>query len=304
MVDANGQPVSGRGTVRLATPDKLQRADFNLARGVTGPDGKFVLRNVPQGPYTMQGFGPQPPGGPGNLAAAPFGWLALTVGDVDLDDVVLKVTDGTTLRGKVVLEDPSVAPPTSEEVYVSTIPVEFDSSPVGGGPSPSETHPDWSFEVRKQSGMRRIFVTVSSPAWMLKKITLNEFDVTDTPVDFRTKDVERVEVVLTPKVSRITGGVSDDKGPVMDYALVVFASDPTKWIARSRFVQLVRPTQQGRFDVRGLPPEDYLVIALPGVEGSEWQDPDFLQQLRGQATSFVLTEGESHTLDLRLKKRP
>src|SRR5262249_20725467 len=104
--------------------------------------------------------------------------------------------------------------------------------------------------------------------------------------------------------SRITGGVSDDKGPVGDYALVIFSSDPTKWIDRSRFVQLVRPTQQGRFDVRGIPPEDYLAIALPNVVGSEWQDPDFLKQLRAQATSFVLTEGESKTLDLKLKKRP
>src|SRR5262249_48318093 len=117
MVDATGQPVSGRGTLWLATPDKLNRADFNLARGPTPPDGRFVLRNVPQGSYTMQGFGPPPPGykGPGNLSAMPFGWLALTVGDVDLDDVVLRVTDGTTLRGKIVLEDTSVAPPSAEQ---------------------------------------------------------------------------------------------------------------------------------------------------------------------------------------------
>jgi len=85
---------------------------------------------------------------------------------------------------------------------------------------------------------------------------------------------------------------------------VVFASDPTKWIDRSRFVLLARPTQQGRFDVRGMPPEEYLAIALPNVVGGEWQDPEFLQQLRGQATSFVLTEGESRTLQLKLKKRP
>lgn len=89
-----------------------------------------------------------------------------------------------------------------------------------------------------------------------------------------------------------------------EYTVVVFSSDPTKWTDRSRFVQLARPTQQGRFDVRGLPPEDYLVVALPSVDGFEWQDPDCLQRLRAQATTVALMEGESRALELKLQKRP
>jgi hypothetical protein len=189
-------------------------------------------------------------------------------------------------------------------VRVTAIPAEFDSAPVGGGPPPSQTSDDWSFEVTNMSGLRRVFVNVASPNWTLKKITLNNSDITDTPVDLRTKDVQNVEILLTPKVSRIGGAVSDDKGPVSDYAVVIFASDPTKWIDRSRFVVMARPTQQGRFDVRGLPPEDYLAVTLPSVVGTEFMDPEFLQQLRPYATAFVLTEGETKTLDLKLKKRP
>jgi 5-hydroxyisourate hydrolase-like protein (transthyretin family) len=306
MVDAEGKPVSGRGTLWLAPPDRLKRMDFNLARAATTPDGRFVLRNVPQGSYTMQGFGPPPADykGPMNLGAMPFGWTPVNVGDSDVDDVVLKVTDGTVLRGKIVLDDSSAPPPTGQQVRVSAFPIEFDSAPVGGGPAPSQTRPDLTFEVAKLSGLRRIVVDVSSPAWALKKITLNDLDITDTPVDFRTKDVEGVEVVLTPKVSSVSGTVSDDKGPVSDYAVVIFSSDPTKWIDRSRFVLVARPTQQGAFDLRGVPPEEYLAVALPGVTGTEWMDPEFLQQLRVNATSFVLTEGESRTLALKLKKRP
>jgi hypothetical protein len=305
MVDAEGKPVNGRGTLWLATPDRLKRMDFNLARSVTTPEGRFVLRNVPQGEYTIQGFGPPPAGyqGPGNLGAMPFGWAPLTVGDADIADVVLKVTNGTTLRGRIVLDDSAAPPPKPDQVRVSTVPVEFDSAPVGGGPPPSETRADWTFEVAKQSGMRRIFASTSSPNWALKRIMRNGIDITDSPVDLREKDVEDVEVVLTPKVSRVTGGVSDDKGPLTDYAVVIFPSDPTKWTDRSRFIAMARPTQQGGFSVTGLPPEEYLAIALPNVVGSEYFDPEFLQQLRVSATSFVLMEGESRTLDLKLKKR-
>jgi len=42
----------------------------------------------------------------------------------------------------------------------------------------------------------------------------------------------------------------------------------------------------------------------PFNNAGEWQDPDFLQQLRSQATPVSLNEGESKTIDLKLKKRP
>jgi hypothetical protein len=306
MVDAGGKAV-GRGTLMLfGPPDSEKRMEFNIARAATEADGRFVLRNVPVGIYTLQGFGSPPPGyrGPGNLNAMPFGWTPLRVGDAAVEDVILEVTEGTTLRGKIVFDDDGAPRPEADRVRVNPIPVEFDASPVGGGPLPTQTRADWSFEVTHLNGRQRVFVNVGSTAWVLKKILRAGIDVTDTPIDFRTKDVDDLEIVLTSKVAAVGGTASDDKGPVRDYAVVIFASDPTKWIDRSRFVVLGRPNQAGRFDVRGLPPEDYLAVALPNVAQFEWMAPDFLPQLRPLATAFSLQEGETKTLDLKVKKRP
>jgi len=306
MVDAEGRPVSGRGTFWLATPDRLQRMDFNLARGVTAPDGTFRLRHVPQGSYTLQGFAPPPPGyqGPGNLGAMSFGWLSITVGETDLEGVVLKTTAGRSLRGKFVMDDSAAAPLTPNQVGITAIPIEFDSAPIGGGPPPAQVRPDMTFEVARLSGQRRVFVSLSAPDLALKKITLNDMDVTDAPLDFREKDVDGIEVILTNRVSRVTGAVSDDRGPVSDYVVIVFPSDPTKWTDRSRFISIGRPTQLGRFAISGLPPEEYLAIALPNVIGAEFFNPEFLQQLRVQATPVSLGEGETKTIELKLKRRP
>ncbi len=305
MIDGDGKPIHGRGTVWLTTPDHLKRADVNMARAVTAPDGQFVLRNVPQGTYTLQGFGTPPAGyrGPMNLGAMPFGWATIRVGDTDADGVLLKVTDGTILRGRVAFDDSAVPRPAADLVRVTCIPIEFDSAPIGGGPPPSETQPDGTFEVTHLSGLRRIFVSVSSPAWMLKTITHSGIDVTDVPVDFRSKDVDDVEVLLTPHVTRVSGGVTSDAGAISDYAVVIFASDPTKWGDRSRFITVVRGAK-GRFEARALPPEDYLAVALPTVNQQEIYDPDFLQAIRPLATAFPLQDGESKTFDLKLKKRP
>jgi protocatechuate 3,4-dioxygenase beta subunit len=306
MVDQSGQGVA-RGTLMLfGPPDSDKRMEFNIVRAATGPDGRFVLRNVPTGMYTLQGFGSSPPGyrGGGNLNSMPFGWAPLRVGDADLDNVVLTVTDGTSLRGRIAFDDEAAPRPAADRVRVDAIPVEFDASPIGGGPVPSETRADWSFEVTHLNGRQRVFVHVAATEWTLKKITLAGIDVTDTPIDLRTKDVEDVEILLTSKVSKVGGTAADDKGPVRDYAVVVFSSDPTKWIDRSRYAALGRPNQAGRFDVQGLPPDEYLAVALPNVVQTEWMSPEFLQQVRPLATAFVLSEGESKTLELRLKKRP
>jgi hypothetical protein len=187
---------------------------------------------------------------------------------------------------------------------VSPIPVEFDAAPVGGGPVPSETHGDWTFEVSHLFGWERVFVSVAAPGWTLKRITRNNIDITDEPVDFREKDVDDVEIVLTSKVARVSGGVSDDKGPVIDYAIVIFSSDPTRWVDRSRYVAMARGVLQGRFEIRSLPPDDYLAVALPTVTGTEWMDPEFLQSIRSLATTFALQAGESKTLELKLKRHP
>jgi protocatechuate 3,4-dioxygenase beta subunit len=307
MVDQSGQGVA-RGTLMLfGPPDADNRMEFNIVRAATGADGRFVLRNVPAGMYTLQGFGSPPPGyrGGGNLNSMPFGWAPLKIGDADLDNVILKVTDGTSLRGRITFDDAAAPKPAADRVRVSAIPVEFDAAPVGGGPVPSETHADWSFDVTHLNGRRRLFVSVGAMDWTLKKITLAGIEVTDAPIDLRTKDVEDVEILLTSKVSKVGGTASDDKGPISDYAVVIFASDPTKWIDRSRFVALARPNQFGRFEVRGLPPEDYLAVALPNVVETEWRwSPEFLQQVRPLATGFVLQDGETKTLELKLKKRP
>ena len=202
-------------------------------------------------------------------------------------------------------EETEGPPIVFEKVRMTLLPVETDSSPIAFTPPASTFREDGTFELTNLTGLRRLMVTTTNPAWALKRITLNGRDVTDVPFDFREKDVEGLEIVLTSKVTTVTGGAVDNKGqPLSDYAVVLFTSDPTKWGERSRFVTVARPAQRGEFSVRGLPPDDYLAVALPLVNGTEHYDPAFLDPLRPIATAFTLSDGESKTLSLKLKNRP
>jgi protocatechuate 3,4-dioxygenase beta subunit len=302
MIDAEGRPVA-QGTVTLSLSDRLGVSDFFITRGVTAADGTFAFRNVPPGSYTLQGYGRQTASA-GNLGASEFGWLPVSAGDADQTELVLAVTRGSALRGRVVLEEPGGPPLRSADVSVSAIPVQFDSAPVGGGPPPSRMNEDLSFEVSNLSGHRLIMAGARNPAWSLKRITIDGRDVTDQAVDFTTGDVEKVEVVLTSRAPSLSGSVTDAQGrPLSDYTVILFGADQARWTDRSRYVQLARAAPGGRFTFRGVPPESYLVVALPFVNGSEWQDPDVLETLRDLATGVTLSEGDATTIELKLQQR-
>jgi hypothetical protein len=69
----------------------------------------------------------------------------------------------------------------------------------------------------------------------------------------------------------------------------------------SGYQSVGRPDQDGRFNITGMPPGAYYIIAVDHVEPGHAADADFLESVISQATSFSLQEGESKTLKLQLK---
>ena len=98
-------------------------------------------------------------------------------------------------------------------------------------------------------------------------------DITDSGLDFKEgQQTSGIEIMLTQRATEVSGTVQDARArPVTDFVVVAFMPDSSKWGFMSRHVRMVRPNQDGRFSIKGLPPDDYLLIALdylePGEEG-------------------------------------
>ena len=134
----------------------------------------------------------------------------------------------------------------------------------------------------------------------MRRVRRKGVDITDTPLDFST-EVDDIEIELTQQKTVVSGAVSDDRnGVALDATVIVFADDEGKWGLHSRFIESARPDQQGRFAISGLPPGKYVAIVVGYLEPGEERDPELLHEWRSRGTSFTLSEGETHALDLKL----
>ena len=286
----------------------------NMAQGVvvtsvtTSSDGSFSFDSVPWGQYTVQVFGPAP-GAAGRertvLANSMFGWTTVFLGSDRLDGANVTVRPRSVARGRVVLPLGLSSTPAPSQVVLSAVPIDWEGTPIAGGVPPFSVSEDWAFEIRGLAGRRVLRATCSREGYALERIMLNDEDVTDKPIEFgQGHDISGLEVVLTDQTGSVSGGVAGADGtPASAYVVVLFADSPEQWQFPSRFIKLASADILNRFKVSGVLPGEYLVVAIPFVQGSEWQDPSFLLELRKAATRVTVRAGTDASVTLRLSSR-
>ena len=233
------------------------------------------------------------------MAESELASTEVVVDGSDVGGVTLQLSKGATARGRIHFDTGD--PPkklSPSQVFVTPAFVDQPLAATTGG-LPPVTRDDWTFEL---TGLRgRGFIRAGAMSdWHMKRVRQEGVDVTDRIWDFTT-DISGLEIELTEQFSTVSGAVSDDRGGVArDATVVVFADDAEKWGQHSRFIMSARPDQHGRFTMKGLPPGRYVTIAVEYLEPGEERDPDLLKAWRQRGTPFTLSEGETHTVDLKL----
>jgi hypothetical protein len=255
--------------------------------GVTQPDGTFTIPDVPPGRYTLnaslRGDGPSESGS-----------VQLTVFNDDVSGNTIVTGRPATMKGRIVA-DTGVKGPLPEGLVVAT------AARAGGTVLSSGSGAN--FELDDLSEPFTLHVEYLPDDWAVEAIVVNGSDVTDTKLSLAANEQAEASVVLTNRLTTVTGTVTAEGQPVTA-GVVVFAADASKWSYPSRFVRTASTDETGRFRINGLPPaERYLIVAADYLDDGEHYDPEFLERMRATATEFSLDDAEARTLDLKVVAR-
>ena len=298
VLTSTGTPASG-GTVMLLPGGTAAGRGIMMQQGGGGgridQTGAFTITNVAPGRYQIQARSGGGRGGEGELAK-----MDLAVGADDVTGLTMVTAPGAVVTGMVVTDTGEPFDFPAQQLQVAARAVNVDVPGAGGGNSRVGT--DWTFELRGLTDAR-LFRVGAPQGWTLKTVSLNGQDITDVPTEFApAQSVAGLQIVLTKKATALSGVVSDAKGkPLLDATVVVFPANDKLWTFQSRFIKAARPDQDGTYRMPGLPPsEDYLVVAVQGLEDGQAGDPEFLASIKDGATKFTLADGETKAVDVKL----
>ena len=303
VLNSDGQPTSPGSLSLVSSVRSASAVSISIGARLAG-DGSFEFSNVPPGQYVIRADrGRRPPWVEGE-----FGTLAVATDGADVTNLIVQTSAGSAITGRLTFNarDRSKLPAPSA-FELRPLPVDFDAVP--SSVATANIHDDWTFEMMGINGPRRLELTRVAPGWALQDIRVSGIDVTDRPLPFgrREQSLNGVEVTITDRITELTGTiVAADTGGAQAPAVIVFATDRTRWYPEPRFMRKTTPASDRAFSIAGLPFGSYYVAAvasLPFSGADDWQDPAFLETLVFRASTVTLAEGRKETIKLELPNR-
>ena len=293
VVGLDASPAA-RASVTLYTADAAMEYRSGAS---TDPQGRFRISGVLPGSYAVYAVSaPQP--------NAPQAWARTEVTIAAADGTVsLMLHPGMKLSGRLAV-DPLSTSPQPDLTKVRLFLVGAASNPMGGGSA--VVQPSGEFTVGSVMPGRYRFdvsVTGSPSSWYVASSTIRGESTLDVPVEIRDGEtITDAAIVLTDRTTELTGTLLDASGRAApDYFIIAFTEDSTYWTPASRRIQQTRPSHDGKFAFKNLPPGNYRLAAVTDIEVGEWFDPAFLRQLVDSSVRFTLTANEKKVQNIQIR---
>ena len=299
VIDSQGRPIS-RTFVTLRSMSGVVGGWLGgNSTAPLSPNGTFALANVAPGDYTLE-VRPNPSAAVGGAQPTvnEYASVPVTVAGEDVD-LAITTTPGISVSGRVIFEGGSNI--ALQNLRISAAPEEDGRNFLSyQGPDSGLVGSDGQFHIPSVYG-RVVFRTSPLPVTvMLKSVTLNGVDITNTPFDAtRSDDVSNLVVRLIDQQGRISGYARNQRGEIQyNYRLVVYPANPKPGDVTVRFQHNTSPGVKGQFNIGRMPPGEYIGLAVKGVQpGEEW-DPELRKRIEQFGQRFSLKEGETLQLEM------
>ena len=294
--DSHGRSAAGaRITVNERRGSFFQPAFGNAVKD----DGSFDFEHMQPGEYILYTSPPRlSQMAPGSAESAT---VRVIVTGEDISDLVITMSAGFAVSGRVAFEGLTAAP-VIKGLRMSTQEMDRSLQRMGSVQAPENGLVDATSRFRIVGVKGKVRLGGGGSGWFAKRVLLNGKDVTTSGFD-ATGNIEGIEVLLTDRVTTVTGTARDASGiTIKDYIVAFFPVGRFDEEDRARRQRTIRPDPDGVYRIRNLPPGEYLAAAVPVMSlpiGAEW-DPEFAERVRPGAIGFKLAEGQSLALSHRL----
>ncbi len=294
-LDATGEPMQ-RFIVSATRMDQAGAGPAGFAGGARR-DGTFEVANLPPGDYRVMVR--RLAGGPQNQAA---GSVVASVGNADLEGLVIQVSEGMTVTGRVEIQGQQPAASVSpRNLRVTLLPAETGMMMLGTRPGvPSE---DGSFTMQGVTPGKYRVAPANAQGVYLAQVMLGGQDYFGKEIDLTGGVPGPVQLIYRTDGASVTGSVElPDAKPVTPPLAVVVPADPALRAA-------IQPKQAevdetGSFSFDNLRPGEYLLWVFDDADLNELSDPDFLQLVMERAVKVRADAGQTASAKARLETWP
>ncbi len=279
----------------IMTPASAGGVTFGQSRGASmEPEGGFTFTNVPPGKYIIRARGET------GSQLTLFATFMLQVDGKDISNIVMHMNEGAMIGGELVFEGKSPKPLDITQIWIST---PFEDGSRWGGDAKGRVFKDGTFLLNGVLGGARYIRAEEVPApWAFKNVLSRGRDISDIAIDIDNgQKLADFKVVLTDTPTELSGIVRNERHEILTDAVVIaFATDSLFWKPDSRYVRTARPDLEGRYQIRGLPPGQYYLVAVTDVDEAETYQSEFLGTIQPRAMRVPLAAGERRTQDVTL----
>jgi len=263
-----------------------------------GKDGKFELRDVAPGSYTLMAIedaGQQP-----RIARQ-----TINVNGANLDGIRLTPQPGATIRGQIRMAGRSNFDFSQLAAYLQ--PTDGNEEALNAAVHSGDAFhvkADGTFEWKNIPAGTYSIEAISSrhDEWIIQSALLDGREVSDSEFSVGGGTLS-LTITMSPESAALEGAVVDEKSQAVAGAVVV-AVPPArfrKW--QSRYERVIRD-QRGHFRIRGVIPGEYSVFAWEALEGNAYLDPDFLKQYEARGTTVRLEKSSTKNVSLPVLPLP
>jgi hypothetical protein len=283
---------------------------------MTGPSGDFTFLGVPPGQYTVTVVRTPRASAPTATSADDatlFADTAVTVGNRDVSDMLVPLQRAARVAGHIEFDGTRDQPDAAMLMRVqvtleqagamtSTMAADTSSVPLRSG------HADdtGAFKTTGAPPGHYLVRVGTLPGWSLKGVLADGRDISETPLDLRTTDVNNVIITFTDRPTKLAGRVFTSDGPPdPDATVIALPVDQRAWSDYGLNPRRVRSTHaapNGSYTITALPPGDYSLVAIHEDTTPDWQNPRVLDSLAQSGNDVRLAEGDMRVQDLRALK--